>query len=137
MEAEAIKSLETFGQQSGLAQLVSEYAWMSIFLFAILFFKSTIENIVAGCFLNLGNEYNEDDIVILDGRVGRITRIGAIKVVFYLYSFRDGVITGGTKLALENKEISSRNIERPLPKLDPKDYYKESETPNGNNNVGQ
>ena len=86
--------------------------------------------------MNLGNEYNEDDIVILDGRVGRITRIGAIKVVFYLYSFRDGVITGGTKLALENKEISSRNIERPLPKLDPKDYYKESETPNGDNNVG-
>jgi len=137
MEAEAIRSLETFGQQSGLAQLISEYAWMSLILFALLFFKSTIENIVAGCFLNLGNEYNEDDIVILDGRVGRITRIGAIKVVFYLYSFRDGVITGGTKLALENKEISSRNIERPLPKLDPKDYYKESETPNGNNNVGQ
>ena len=136
METEAIKSLETFGQQSGLAQLISEYAWMSIILFALLFFKSTIENIVAGCFLNLGNEYNEDDIVILDGRVGRITRIGAIKVVFYLYSFRDGVITGGTKLALENKEISSRNIERPLPKLDPKDYYKESETPNGDNNVG-
>jgi|TARA_Y100000361_G_scaffold39913_2_gene34123 hypothetical protein len=137
METEAIRSLETFGQQSGLAQLISEYAWMSLILFALLFFKSTIENIVAGCFLNLGNEYNEDDIVILDGRVGRITRIGAIKVVFYLYSFRDGVITGGTKLALENKEISSRNIERPLPKLDPKDYYKESETPNGNNNVGQ
>jgi len=136
METEAIKSLETFGQQSGIAQLVSEYAWMSLILFALLFFKSTIENIVAGCFLNLGNEYNEDDIVILDGRVGRITRIGAIKVVFYLYSFRDGVITGGTKLALENKEISSRNIERPLPKLDPKDYYKESETPNGDNNVG-
>jgi hypothetical protein len=136
METEAIKSLETFGQQSGLAQLISEYAWMSIILFALLFFKSTIENVVAGCFLNLGNEYNEDDIVILDGRVGRITRIGAIKVVFYLYSFRDGVITGGTKLALENKEISSRNIERPLPKLDPKDYYKESETPNGDNNVG-
>jgi len=136
MEAEAIRSLETFGQQSGIAQLVSEYAWMSLILFALLFFKSTIENIVAGCFLNLGNEYNEDDIVILDGRVGRITRIGAIKVVFYLYSFRDGVITGGTKLALENKEISSRNIERPLPKLDPKDYYKESETPNGDNNVG-
>ena len=137
METEAIRSLETFGQQSGLAQLISEYAWMSLILFALLFFKSTIENIVAGCFLNLGNEYNEDDIIILDGRVGRITRIGAIKVVFYLYSFRDGVITGGTKLALENKEISSRNIERPLPKLDPKDYYKESETPNGNNNVGQ
>jgi len=136
METEAIKSLETFGQQSGLAQLISEYAWMSIILFALLFFKSTIENVVAGCFLNIGNEYNEDDIVILDGRVGRITRIGAIKVVFYLYSFRDGVITGGTKLALENKEISSRNIERPLPKLDPKDYYKESETPNGDNNVG-
>jgi small-conductance mechanosensitive channel len=139
MEADAIKSLETFGQQSGLATLISEYSIYAVILFALLFFKSTIENVVAGCFLNLGNEYSEEDCVILDGRVGRIIRIGAVKTVFYLYTFRkdesgNSIISGGTKLVVENKAITTKNIEKPLPKLDFKDFYKESELPNGISN---
>lgn len=131
METEATKAIEQFGSDSGLALLISEYAWLSFVLFALLLFKGTIENAVAGFSIFFGNEYNEDDIVIVNGRVGRITRVGITKTVFYLYSFRGGVITGGTKLAVENKSLPSMQIERPLPKLDPKDFYKDSEAPNG------
>ena len=132
METEATEAITQFGAQSGLAQLISDYAWWFVVAFLLLLFKSSIENGVAGLQVFLGSDYDEDDVVIVDGRPGRITRVGLTKTVFYLYTYRSGVLVGGTKMAVSNTALSSMRIEKPLEKLEAEDYWKWSEGPNGN-----
>lgn len=128
---DAKSALNEFGAQSGLAHLVSEYAWIFCVAFALLLFKSSIENGVAGLQVFFGSDYDEDDVVIVDGRPGRITRVGLTKTVFYLYTYRKGVLVGGTKLAVANTSLSSMKIEKPLEKLEDDDYWKVEDGPNG------
>lgn len=127
----ATSALNDFGAHSGLAHLVSEYAWIFVVAFALLLFKSSIENSVAGLQVFFGSDYDEDNVVIVDGRPGRIVRVGMTKTVFYLYTYRHGVLVGGTKLAVANTALSSMRIEKPLEKLEADDYWKSSEGPNG------
>ena len=127
----ATTAINEFGAQSGLAHLVSDYAWIFCVAFALLLFKSSIENSVAGLQVFFGSDYDEDDVVIVDGRPGRITRVGMTKTVFYLYTYRHGVLVGGTKLAVSNTALSNMRIEKPLEKLEADDYWKIEEGPNG------
>ena len=129
--AQAVEALNAFGQQSGLTSLIAEYSWLLFVGFVLFFFKGVIENATTGLLIFYGNDYDEDDVVLLNGRPARIVRISITKTVFYLYVYRDGRITGGTKLALENSALSSQNIERPLPKLDSDDFFRADEGPNG------
>lgn len=39
-------------------------------------FRTTIENTIAGLMIFIGNNYNEDDVVEIDGKPGRIVRVG-------------------------------------------------------------
>ncbi len=134
METEAAEALNQFGQQSGLQALISEWGWIAIVAFIMLLFKSSIENGVAGLQVFFGSDYDEDDVVIVDGRPGRITRVGLTKTVFYLYTYRSGVLVGGTKIAVSNTALKDMRIEKPLEKLEAEDYWKWSEGPNGNSN---
>jgi hypothetical protein len=132
-ESTAEDALRQFGAQSGIAQLISEYAWLFVVGFLLLLFKSSIENGVAGLQVFFGSDYSEDDVVIVDGRPGRITRVHLTKTVFYLYTYRQGVLVGGTKLAVPNTALRSMRIEKPLERLEEQDYWKWSEGPNGSN----
>ena len=131
METEAAEALNQFGQQSGLQTLISEWGWIAIIAFVMLLFKSSIEQGVAGLQVFFGSDYDEDDVVIVDGRPGRITRVGLTKTVFYLYTYRSGVLVGGTKIAVSNTALKDMRIEKPLEKLESEDYWKWSEGPNG------
>ena len=89
----------------------------------VLFFKTTIESVLAGLLIFVGDDYNNDDIVILDGRPGRIVRVSMWKTVFYLYTIRKGsdgkkFVSGGTKLVVENNELKGLKIEKPLDNFD-------------------
>ena len=129
----AVEALNRFGSDSGLHQLVSEYAWLGLVAFVLLLFKSQVESAVSGLQVFFGSGLNEDDVVIVDGRPGRVARVGIGRTVFYLYTYRDGNIVGGTKLAVPNTALSSMRIEKPLEKLETEDYWKASEGPNGRN----
>ena len=131
MDANATEAITKFGAQSGLAQLVSEYAWLFVVAFILRLFKSSIENGVAGLQVFFGSDYSEDDVVIVDGRPGRITRVGLTKTVFYLYTYRKGALVGGTKMAVPNTALGAMRIEKPLEKLEDEDYWRWSEGPNG------
>ena len=115
--AGATSAINEFGEQSGLALRIAEYAWVFCVAFALLLFKSSIENIVAGLQVFLGSDYDNDDAVVVDGRPGRIARVGLTKTVFYLYTYRKGVVSGGTKLAVANEELKHMRIEKQLEKL--------------------
>ena len=96
---------------------------MFLVALVVLFFKTTIELVLAGLLVFVGNDYNNDDIVILDGRPGRIVRVSMWKTTFYLYTIKidtsgKKIISGGTKLIVENDKLRDLKIEKPLGNFD-------------------
>jgi hypothetical protein len=122
MESEAVQQVEN-ALQDNISVLLGEYGWMFLAALVVLFFKTTIESVLAGLLIFVGNDYNNDDIVILDGRPGRIVRVSMWKTVFYLYTIKedpDGkkFVSGGTKLIVENEKLKDLKIEKPLNNFD-------------------
>ncbi len=122
MESEAVQQVEN-ALQDNISILLGEYGWMFLAALVVLFFKTTIESVLAGLLIFVGNDYNNDDIVILDGRPGRIVRVSMWKTVFYLYTIKedpDGkkFVSGGTKLIVENEKLRDLKIEKPLNNFD-------------------
>ena len=119
MEAQQIENVI----QSNISVLLGEYGWMFLAALAVLFFKTTIESTIAGLIIFIGNDYNNDDIVILDGRPGRIVRVSIWKTTFYLYSIQKDpngkkFVASGTKLIVENDKLKDLKIEKPLDNFD-------------------
>ena len=118
MEAQQIENVI----QSNITVLLGEYGWMFLAALAILFFKTTIESTIAGLIIFIGNDYNNDDIIILDGRPGRIVRVSMWKTTFYLYNIQESNgkkhIASGTKLIVENDKLKDMKIEKPLDNFD-------------------
>ena len=109
--------------QGNISVLLGHYGWMFLAGLAILFFKTTIESVLAGLVVFVGNDYNNDDIIVLDGRPGRIVRVSMWKTTFYLYALENGpdgkrFISGGTKLIVENNKLKDLKIEKPLGNFD-------------------
>ena len=118
MEAANAQQIENV-IQSNVSVLVGEDGWMFLAGLAVLFFKTTIESLIAGLVVFFGNDYNNDDIIILDGRPGRIVRVSMWKSTFYLYTIKKGAdgkrfVSGGTKLVIENDKLKDLKLEKPL-----------------------
>ena len=118
MEAQQIENVI----QSNISVLLGEYGWMFLAALAVLFFKTTIESTIAGLIIFIGNDYNNDDIIVLDGRPGRIVRVSMWKTTFYLYNIQESNgkkhIASGTKLIVENDKLKDMKIEKPLDNFD-------------------
>ena len=61
-----------------LKALINEYSWLFFTGVLLLLFNNTIQEAVDGIMLFLGNDYNEDDVVEVDGAPGRIIRVGCL-----------------------------------------------------------
>ena len=83
--------------QNQVSFLLGKYGWLFIVGVLTLLFRSTIEKLVAGLMIFMGNDYNEDDVV-------------------------DGIIVGGSKLVIQNDKLKDIKIEKPLPLLDLSKY---------------
>ena len=111
------------GIQTYVSHILGEYGWVFLAAASILLFKTTIESSIAGLLVFVGNDYNNDDIIILDGRLGRIVRVSMWKTTFYLYTVKKdpggkNFISGGTKLVVENDKLKDLKIEKPLDNFD-------------------
>tara|TARA_R110001599_G_scaffold353432_1_gene592200 strand:- start:846 stop:1232 length:387 start_codon:yes stop_codon:yes gene_type:complete len=127
MESTGAQQIEN-AIQDNVSVLLGEYGWMFLAGLAVLFFKTTIESSIAGLLIFVGNDYNNDDIVLLDGRPGRIVRVSMWKTVFYLYTIKKGAdgkkfVSGGTKLIVENNKLKDMKIEKPLSNFDLEAIY--------------
>ena len=85
--------------QNQVSLILGEYGWLFIVGILTLLFRSTIEKLVAGLMIFMGNDYNEDDVVEVDG-----------------------IIVGGSKLVIQNDKLKDIKIEKPLPLLDLSKY---------------
>jgi|TARA_B100000287_G_scaffold332675_1_gene317741 hypothetical protein len=108
--------------QGMVSELLGKYGWLFIVGVLTLLFRSTIEKFVAGLMIFMGNDYNEDDVVEVDGKPGRIVRCGIWSTTFFTYDVRDGIIVGGAKLVVQNDKLKDLKIEKPLPLLDLSKY---------------
>jgi len=108
--------------QNQVSLLIGKYGWLLLVGVITLLFRSTIEKFVAGYMIFKGNDYNEDDVVEVDGKPGRIVRVGVWSTTFFTYDVRDGVIVGGSKLVVQNDKLKDIKIEKPLPLLDLSKY---------------
>ena len=108
--------------QSMVSEMLGKYGWLFIVGVLTLLFRSTIEKLVAGYMVFMGNDYNEDDVVEVDGKPGRIVRVGVWSTTFFTYDVRDGIIVGGAKLVVQNDKLKDLKIEKPLPLLDLSKY---------------
>ena len=119
---ESIQELEQ-AIQSSTSLLIGEYGWMFLAGLLVLFFKTSIESLLSGLLVFVGNDYNNDDIILLDGRPGRIVRVTLWKTTFFLYNVKvnkDGekYIVSGTKVVIQNAELKNLRIEKPLPNFE-------------------
>ena len=108
--------------QNQVSLILGEYGWLFIVGVLTLLFRSTIEKFVAGFMIFMGNDYNEDDVVEVDGKPGRIVRCGVWSTTFFTYDVVDGIIVGGSKLVIQNDKLKDIKIEKPLPLLDLSKY---------------
>ena len=112
-------------QTQGLVEgLIGQYGWLFIMGVVTLIFQNTIREAVDGIMVFLGNDYNEDDVVDIDGEPGRVVRVDLWKTVFFIYHIVDGKIVGGSKLVVANSKLKDLKIEKPLPNLDLSKYSK-------------
>ncbi len=88
METEAAVALEQFGATSGLQSLISDWGWIAAVAFLLLLFKQSIEQGVAGALVFFGGDYREDDVVIVDGRLGTNYASGTNQNSVLLYTPR-------------------------------------------------
>ena len=108
-----------------LKLIINEYSWLLVTGIALLLFNNTITELVDGIMIFLGNDYNEDDVVEVDGSPGRIVRVGMWKTVFFIYHIVNGKIVGGSKLVVANSKLKDLKIEKPLPNLDLSKYQED------------
>jgi hypothetical protein len=111
--------------ESTAQDMTGKYVWMFLAGLVILIFKSSIEKLASALFMFIGSDYKEDDVVYVDGKPGRIVRVGLTKTVFFIYDIVDGKVAGGSKLVIQNERLASLNIEKPLPQLDLSRFKKE------------
>ena len=92
----------------------------------MLLFKSTIESFVAGLIVFIGSDYNDDDVVYLDGKPARIIRSGIWSTTFYIYEIKteevegkkQKVVVGGNKLVINNTKLKDMLLEKPLSRIE-------------------
>jgi hypothetical protein len=110
---------------------------------ALLFLiRRLIESAIEGLMIFIGNDYNNDDTVWIDGRPGRIIRVGLYKTVFFIYELKTDPFTGhaevsgGNKLVIQNSALKELRIEKPLANIDISRYDRSMNDPscrrNGN-----
>jgi hypothetical protein len=126
MDTNTVQVISERVLESTAQDMTGKYVWMFLAGLVILIFKSSIEKLAAALFMFIGSDYKEDDVVYVDGKPGRIVRVGLTKTVFFIYDVVDGKVVGGSKLVIQNERLAGLNIEKPLPQLDLARFKKEN-----------
>jgi len=125
-----------------IQSLLGAKIWWLGGLALLLLIRRLIESAIEGLMIFIGNDYNNDDTVWIDGRPGRIIRVGLYKTVFFIYELKtdpftgQAEVSGGNKLVIQNSALKELRIEKPLANIDISRYDKSMNDPscrrNGN-----
>ena len=107
--------------QNEVSNIIGKYGWLFLAVGAVFLFKSTIESAVEGFKIFFGHDLNTDDVIIFDGKPARVIRVGLWKTTFFFYTIRKNGkfhIDSGNKVSIQNDQLKTHIIEKPLKKLD-------------------
>ena len=110
--------------EQNIHQWIGEQTIWIVGIIMVFVFRRFIESAVSGFLVFVGNDYNADDIIYINGRPGRIVRVGLWKTTFFLYDVKNNpytgsaYVTGGAKLVVQNSSLSDMRIEKPLENVD-------------------
>ena len=94
-------------------------AIIGVALFILLFFfRSSLENMIAGIIWKIGRTYNVDDVVKINGDWARIVRQNIWTTSFYVYHIVKGKIVGGFTMNVANNQLRELKILKPLTMID-------------------
>ena len=89
--------------------LIGKWGWLIAVAISSVAFKDAVSKFWQGLTFLMGNDFNVDDIVWINGvKKARIVRQGIYKTTFYLYDHH-------RKFIVPNDRIWSLNIEKKLP----------------------
>jgi len=71
--------------QDAATQMIGKYGWMFVSGMLFLLFKSSMESMIEGIKVFMGDDLNTDDVVSIDGRPARVIRVGMWKTIFFVY----------------------------------------------------
>ena len=114
--------IQSVKMEDYVKSVLGDYAYLIIGWSFLFIFKSTIESAVEGLKIFVGNDLNTDDVIHFDGKPARVVRVGLWKTILFVYSVGCAkgkpYIKGGNKVAIQNGQLKSHIIEKPLPMLD-------------------
>jgi len=91
--------------EEAVGLLLAKYGWVAITMFLMFFFKGAIESLYYGIRFMMGSEYNVDDIVYVNKKKCRITRMGIYRTTFY-------VVDEPRKFHIPNSKLQNHIIEK-------------------------
>lgn len=92
-----------------LQALISEWGWAIAVGLVTIAMKDGISKTWSGMLFLIGNDFNTDDIVYINGvKKARIVRQSVFKTTFYLYDH-------GRKFIVPNDRIWTLHLEKELP----------------------
>ena len=96
------------GLQETIESFIGSWAWLLGAGIASIAFKDTISKLWDGISFLIGNDFNVDDIVYINGnKRARIVRQSIYRTTFYLYDHN-------RKFVVPNDRIWSLNLEKDL-----------------------
>lgn len=90
-----------------VSKFIGYYGWVFITGFLLFFFKGAIESLYFGLRFIMGNEYNVDDVVYINKKKCRITRMGIYRTTFY-------ILDEPRKFHIPNNKLQNHIIEKEL-----------------------
>jgi hypothetical protein len=91
-----------------IIQFLGNNMYLLIIVVGMSMFKTTIESAVSGLSFWMSREFNEDEIVYINGRKARITKIGFRNTVFFMYKTN-------SKIIMPNGRLKYQVLEKLLP----------------------
>jgi hypothetical protein len=94
--------------QQTLQFILGHYVWLGMVMFIGILLRKYIESAIDGVMVFFGSDINEEDIIFLNGRMGRITKHGLFKTKIYLPDTE-------AMLVIPNSKLRTMLLEKHLP----------------------
>lgn len=88
--------------------MLGQYMWLIIVIFVGILFRKYIESMIDGIMVFYGGDIDENDIVWINGRMGRVQKHGFFKTVVYMADTQ-------AIMVIPNSRLKTLQIEKHLP----------------------
>jgi len=109
-------------------ELIGKYGWMALAFFTLSIFRNTITEMIEALGIFIGNDFNNDDVIYVNGREARIIRVTLRKTVFYM-------VEENTKMVVKNTRLKSLTLEKKLPNTEYRQKYIEMRNKHKKDNI--